>query len=338
MRSVFTCLPSIVVVSLFMFISGFMDAFSYTLLQVFSSSQVGNVVISCVEWFHASSPSNGGAWASRSAVFTVYVLSAGLAALVTLKLRLTYNMNSQKIVLCLLALEIWAFISLWVMGNYLSYIGDSMEDLDSSNTVIYAGLVGTTMGFQSLLAMETGSIDLASTLSNLISGLSNLVSLSLACCCCQLTPPNGPNGTYTPVSDNDDNALLTLRQEVTTKVLGLVVALASFTVGALTGAAAATCEGVRYNGVVIPLLLLTTLVIDIIRDRSSARQFVVAKQMAAGTTPPRGLTVDMSSSSPFHGYPNRASSSTTHRYTLALEGHKIVMKKETHVGYSSLIH
>ena len=47
----------------------------------------------------------------------------------------------------------------------------------------------------------------------------------------------------------------------------------------------------------------------------------------------------MTALSPIHGYSHTHSNpNAAHRYTLALEGHKIVMKKEAHVGYSSLIH
>ena len=162
---VFTFFPEIVVHCLLAFVSGFTDALSYIIINVFSATQVANMVI-------GSTTTSILGKSLRLCVFASFVLAAMFGTLIAMRMRLTHTTSSRQIVLVLLALEILSFVGAWGVGNFFEHVGLSFEDLNDPQTIFFGSLLGGAMGIQNVVLKEAMSAptatDITATLLNLV--------------------------------------------------------------------------------------------------------------------------------------------------------------------------
>ena len=227
---------------------------------VFTSSITGNLVVAC-----ASVSALKGV-ICRSCVCIAFTASGCVASLLSLKLRLVYSIRPRNLSLLLFFFEVATFVVVWGVGWLLNTDIDTTDNLDAWQVVLLASIMGASMGFHNVAAKETitncpPTTVMTSTLINVAGGTSNVIGLLLASYCCRLTPPTGPKGTYLPLTQDDSDALVKLRDDAVAKLLPLFKPLVWFIVGAIVGAAVMSAG--QFHCMAIPLAIVVFMMVDI---------------------------------------------------------------------------
>ena len=250
------------VIHLLAFIGGFVDAAGYIKIRgVFTSSITGNLVVAC-----ASVSSLNGV-ICRSCVSIAFAAGAGVSAMLALKLRLSYRFSLRYLALVLLSLEIFMLVISWAVGIRLDDAITNSLNLDEWPVVLLGCFLGAAMGFHNVAAKEsiTGcppTTVMTSTLINVSSGLATTLGLIMASFgIIRLTPPNGPKGTYLPLTKSESKDLFLLSGEGFLKTMPLIRPLLSFLVGAIIGAV--TMKYGTFHCLAIPIFLLVVVECEI---------------------------------------------------------------------------
>ena len=270
--AVFAHLSDAFVVHLLAFVGGYIDAAGYLKIKgVFTSSITGNLVVACA----AVSSLKG--VLCRACVCIAFTAAGCVSSLISMKLRLAYGIQQRHLAIILFSIEIAMFIIIWIVGNNLDPLISGTDNLDAWPVVLIGSFMGASMGFHNVAAKETitncpPTTVMTSTLINVAGGIANGLGLACASCCCRLTPPNGPNNSYLPLSENEKTTLSTLRDESFTKLLPLLKPLIWFLVGAIIGAATMTAGS--FHCLAIPLFIIVLITIEIywkdVNERSKA--------------------------------------------------------------------
>ena len=285
----FAHISDVAAVHLLAFVGGYVDAAGYLKFKgVFTSSITGNLVVAC-----ASVMSLKGA-VCRSCVCIAFTASGCAASLVSLKLRLAHGIRPRPLAILLFFFELALFVVVWGVGWRLNDDIDGTDNLDAWQVVLGASLLGASMGFHNVAAKETiancpPTTVMTSTLINVAGGFSNVIGLLLASCCCRLTPPTGPRGTYAAWTQEDGDALVKLRNEAIAKLLPLFKPLLWFIVGCIVGAVVMSYG--QFHSMAIPLAIVVFLMVDIyLKEAADDTRKDVAKEaalLANDDTPPK---------------------------------------------------
>ena len=259
------------VIHLLAFIGGFVDAAGYIKIRgVFTSSITGNLVVAC-----ASVSSLSGV-ICRACVSIAFAAGAGVSAMLALKLRLAHGISLKYLALILFSLEIDMLVIAWAVGIKLDNAIITALSLDEWPVVLLGCMLGAAMGFHNVAAKEsiTGcppTTVMTSTLINVSSGLSCSLGLIMASFgMMRLTPPNGPKGTYLPLTSSERNAFAVNSYDGFMKTLPLIRPLIAFLVGAIIGAV--TMDFGTFHCLAIPIFILVVIEIEIIMKIMSEKK------------------------------------------------------------------
>ena len=274
--AVFAHLSDAAVIHSLAFVGGYIDAAGYLKIKgVFTSSITGNLVVAC-----ASVSSLKGV-ICRACVCIAFTAAGCVSSLISMKLRLAYGIQQRHLAIILFSIEIAMFIIIWIVGDNLDSMITGTDNLDAWPVVLIGSLMGASMGFHNVAAKETitncpPTTVMTSTLINVAGGIANGLGLACASCCCRLTPPNGPNNSYLPLTESDRSNLSTLRDESFTKLMPLLKPLIWFLVGAIIGAA--TMSAGSFHSLAIPLFIIVAITVEIcwkdVMERSKASSTV----------------------------------------------------------------
>jgi uncharacterized membrane protein YoaK (UPF0700 family) len=283
MSKIFQHLADTDVIHMLAFVGGFVDAAGYIKIRgVFTSSITGNLVVAC-----ASVSSLNGV-ICRSCVSIAFAAGAGVSAMLALKLRLAHSISVKNLSIVLFTLEVVMLAATWAVGHYLDdAIIDSIS-LDEWPVVLVGCLMGAAMGFHNVAAKESlvgcpPTTVMTSTLINVASGLANTLGLLMASIgMCRLTPPNGLNGTYLPLTAVEKGAIQSNASEGLRKTLPLIKPLISFLIGAIIGAV--TMKYGSFHCLAIPIFALLVIQAEVImkihyEDKPETKAVVKEQQM-----------------------------------------------------------
>ena len=229
---------------------------------VFVSSITGNLVVACA----SISYSHG--LTCRCLVTLAFAVTAFCSSFLALKLIWAYKYRKKPLAIILFSIEVALFISAWIAGTeYEELFQDPVVDLNSWKVILVGSLMGEAMGSHNSAAKECipncpATTVMTTTLVNLSSGLSNIVAQSLATIpCLRLMPPNGPNGSYLPLTTTERETHQRLLTESYTKFVVLAKPFISFLIGSVIGAVAML--HISFHCLVIPIFILLTVIGDI---------------------------------------------------------------------------
>ena len=263
MSKMFQHLADTDVIHMLAFVGGFVDAAGYIKIRgVFTSSITGNLVVAC-----ASVTSLSGV-ICRSCVSIAFAAGAGVSAITALRLRLRHLVSVRYLSIILFALEIVMLAITWAVGHDLDDMIINSISLDEWPVVLVGCFMGASMGFHNVAAKESlvgcpPTTVMTSTLINVASGLANTLGLLMASIgMCRLTPPNGLNGKYLPLTKLEKGALRVNASDGLTKVLPLIKPLISFLIGAIIGAV--TMQFGSFHSLAIPIFGLLVIQAEVI--------------------------------------------------------------------------
>lgn len=264
----FALLGDMDVVHLLAFVGGFVDTAGYLrLLGVFTSSITGNLVVAT-----ASVASLRGV-VCRSSVCVVFFVSGGVAAAMSLHLRLAHGVSQRAVCVLLFGLEIALIIASWILGIYYDSMLLSNTNIDNPINVLIGCLLGASMGFHNVSAKEAiancpPTTVMTSTMINVAQNLTNTIGYGLAkhsllrlqpraegsapcvpCCALSQTP-------------EQEKALSAKYTDSLTKFLSSGKPLLAFIVGCIIGAA--TVDKGSWHCLAIPVAALCLIIGDIL--------------------------------------------------------------------------
>lgn len=228
---------------------------------VFVSSITGNLVVACA----SISYSHG--LTCRCLVTLAFTVTAFCSSFLALKLIGAYKYRKKPLVIILFSIEVALLTSAWIAGiEFEDQFENTVVDLNSWNVILVGSLMGAAMGSHNSAAKECipncpATTVMTTTLVNLSSGLSNVVAQYLATIpCLRLMPPNGPNGSYLPLTTTERDSHQKLLTESYGKLVVLAKPFISFLIGSVIGAAAML--HLSFHSLFIPILILLTVIAD----------------------------------------------------------------------------
>lgn len=228
---------------------------------VFVSSITGNLVVACA----SISYSHG--LTCRCLVTLAFAVTAFCSSFLALKLIGAYKYRKKPLAIILFSIEVALLTSAWIAGiKFEELFKDSVVDLNSWKVILVGVLMGAAMGSHNSAAKECipncpATTVMTTTLVNLSSGLSNVVAQSLATIpCLRLMPPNGPNGSYLPLTTTERETHQKLLTESYTKFVVLAKPFISFLIGSVVGALAML--HISFHCLVIPIIVLLSVIVD----------------------------------------------------------------------------
>ena len=263
----FALLGDMDVVHLLAFVGGFVDTAGYLrLLGVFTSSITGNLVVAT-----ASVASLRGV-VCRSSVCVVFFASGGLAAAMSLRLRLAHGVSQREACALLFGLEIALIIASWALG--IRYDSELLAnvDIDYPVNVLIACLLGASMGFHNVAAKEAiancpPTTVMTSTMINVAQNLSNTIEYGLAKRALLRLQPRAEGATRclpcctVALSAEQTKALTAKFDDAAAKFLSSAKPLVAFIVGCIIGAA--TVDKGSWHCLAIPVAAVCTIVGDV---------------------------------------------------------------------------
>lgn len=245
---------------------GFVDAAGYVKIKgVFTSSITGNLVVAC-----ASVTSLQGV-ICRACVSIAFAAAAGVSATLAQNLKLAKLFSLPSLSLVLFSLEIGTLVATWAVGVRLDSLISASIDLDDWYVVLVGCMLGASMGFHNVAAKESiagcpPTTVMTSTLINIsCTGANTLGFLLASFNIMRLTPPNGPKGTYLPLTKEEKDDFFSKANAEFLKFLPFFRPMIVFLIGAVIGAV--TMKYGQFYCLAIPIFALLVIFSSIIVKR-----------------------------------------------------------------------
>ena len=197
-----------------------------------------------------------------------FASTAFFSAFLALKLKGTYTINPKSLAIILFSQEIVMLAAAWAIGIRLeSSFEKNATDLNRWEVILVGGLMGGAMGFHNAAAKESipncpATTVMTTTIVTSSTALSNTLTLYFSTLpLLHLTPPNGADGTYLPLSGPERISYKKATREAWTKFVVAVKPLITFTIGAIIGAIMTT--HISFHSIGIPIAILIFILMDI---------------------------------------------------------------------------
>ena len=224
-----------------------------------------------------ASISNAYGLTCRCIVMIAFALAAFLSAFLALKLKGTYNINLKSLAIILFSQEIFMLAAAWAVGIHLESSFEKVTiDLNRWEVILVGTLMGGAMGFHNAAAKESipncpATTVMTTTIVTSSTALSNALTLYLSTLpLLHLTPPNGLNGSYLPLSPSERISYKKATRDAWTKFVVSVKPLITFAIGAVVGAILTT--HLSFYSISIPIAILILILIDV--------NFAIQREMA----------------------------------------------------------
>ena len=197
-----------------------------------------------------------------------FASTAFFSAFLALKLKGTYNISPKYLAIILFSQEIVMLTAALAIGMFFeSTFEKDTVNLNRWEVILVGSLMGGAMGFHNAAAKESipncpATTVMTTTIVTSSTALSNALTLYLSTLpLLHLTPPNGADGSYLPLSAAGRISYKKATREAWTKFAVAVTPLITFTTGAVAGAILTT--HISFYSIGIPVAILVFVLVDI---------------------------------------------------------------------------